>query len=86
VDDLLRELNPLRADKFHETAPTTQPASTITLAVETTDARHEIRFIDPGDGQPINAAYNGLSFEVPRFVMEKFEADFASTKPATTVE
>jgi hypothetical protein len=81
VDDLLRELNPLRVDKYNETTPATQPSATVTLTIETTDARHEIRFIDPGEGKALTGAYNGLSFEVPRSILDKMEADFNKTKP-----
>jgi hypothetical protein len=82
VQQLLDELKPLRADKFLESAPapTTQPAATYTLIVETTDARHEIGFTDPGDSKPAIAAYNGLTFEVARWVMERIDADFAKQK------
>jgi hypothetical protein len=83
VTDLLNELHPLRADRYLETSAATQPSSTVMLSIEATDAHHEIRFVDPGNGQPVVGSYNGLTFEVPRFILEKMEGDFAkSSKPA----
>lgn len=86
VNALLDEFKPLRVDKYFEPAPTTQPAATVSLAFETTDARHEIRFTDPGDGKPLNGAYNGLSFEVARWLLEKLEADFVKSNAPKPTE
>jgi hypothetical protein len=77
VDELLSSLNPLRATRYIESpAATTTPDATYVLTIETTDAQHEIRFIDPGGVQPLVGVYNGLTFEVPRHVAEAFGADF----------
>jgi hypothetical protein len=54
------------------------------MSVETTDARHEVRLVDPGEGNALHGSYNGLSFDVPRFVLEKMEADFSKATPAST--
>ncbi len=84
VQQLLSELHPLRADKFVEHVPLVQINPTYTLRVETTDAVHELRFTDPGNSQPVIASYDGLNFEVSRFVLEKMEGDFVKPPPGST--
>ncbi|WP_428937547.1 DUF4340 domain-containing protein [Fontivita pretiosa] len=78
VADLLRELRPLRANKYVESSPpTTLPAATYTLAIETPDATHEIRLVDPGDSKPLIGMYGGLTFEVWRSLADRLDSEFA---------
>ena len=88
VDQLLNQLHPLRAQKYLETAPTTQPAATYVIRITTVapggaEAKHEIRLVDPGDTKPLNATYNDLAFEADRSVADRFSGDFlkGSTPP-----
>ena len=82
VEQLLGEFKPLRVERYLETAPTTQPSASYTLTIDTTDARHDLRLVDPGNAQPVIGSYNGLTFEVARSILEKLESDFAK-QPAT---
>ncbi|HWP39295.1 MAG TPA: DUF4340 domain-containing protein [Tepidisphaeraceae bacterium] len=77
VADLLRELRPLRANKYLESAPTTQPAATYILSIETPDATHEIRLIDPADSKPLIGMYGGLTFELWRSLVDRLDSEFA---------
>ena len=85
---LLGALHPLRADKFLEANPTTQPVKSYRLTVRTDSAGGAksadvvVRFLDRGSDQPYVGDYNGLMFEVPRATFSKFlDADF-KVKPA----
>jgi hypothetical protein len=94
VDELLLQLNPLRAEKYLESNPTTQPAGTVTLKVTTTAPggtpvkQYTVTITDPGAGKTPIATSNGLTFEVSRTVLEKLEGDFtksaASANPQET--
>jgi len=82
VDDLLAQLNPLRAEKYLESAPTTQPMATWTVKVATQGPggspvnQYAITVTDPGSGKTPIATYNDLTFEVSRTLVEKLEGDF----------
>jgi hypothetical protein len=93
VTGLLDSFDPLKADKFVEapaTKPTTQPADQYTVTIETGGRaaapvrKFQIVITDPGSGKTPTAAYNGLTFEVPRTFVEKLQGDFkpGSTPPA----
>jgi hypothetical protein len=79
VAALLTALHPLRADKYLESLPTTQPAARYVLAITTIGpfgtpiTEHELTFIDPGHDQPLIATYNGLTFETSRALLTNFE-------------
>lgn len=86
VDSLLAEFHPLRADKYLQTSPAAaKSVATYTVMLDGADARHEMRFVDPGNGQPVVGQYNGLTFEVARWLIDRFDEDFArgakSSKP-----
>ncbi|HVT90294.1 MAG TPA: DUF4340 domain-containing protein, partial [Tepidisphaeraceae bacterium] len=81
VDQLLSELHPLRAEKYMESAPATQPAATYVVTLETPNATHELRLTDPGGSQPLVGSYNGLTFEISRFLADRLTTDF--TKGST---
>lgn len=86
VRELLQLLNPLRATRFRESAPTSQPVNRYELTVETAGERHVLRVTDLGDAEPLLAEYNGLVFEVERSLADKLTADFAknpTTNPTT---
>jgi hypothetical protein len=83
VDSLLSQLHPLRAQKYLEASTaTTQPTATYTLRITTQAAAgaapktDEIRLTDPGNSQPLVGTYNGLTFEVDRFLMDRLSGDF----------
>jgi hypothetical protein len=97
VDELLFQLNPLRAEKYLESAPaTTQPAPTYTLKITSQGPggappeQQTVTITDPGPGKAPIATYNDLSFEVSRTLLEKLDADYkkgaassAAPKPPT---
>ena len=82
VDQLLTQLHPLRAQKYLETAPTTQPTASYVLSISTAGPggtpvnRYEITLVDPGDMKPLIGTYNGLAFEVDRSLVDRISGDF----------
>jgi hypothetical protein len=82
VDSLLSQLHPLRAQKYLETAPTTQPTATYVVKVATAGPggtpvnNYELKLVDPGDSKPLIGTYNGLAFEVDRFFVDRITGDF----------
>jgi hypothetical protein len=90
VKALLDSFDPLKADKFIETSasqPTTQPADQYTVTIESGGRaaapvrKFVITITDPGSSKTPTAAYNGLTFEIPRSIVEKLQGDF---KPGAT--
>lgn len=93
VDQLLSQLHPLRVRKYIEKAPATQPTATYTLKLTTEGPggtpvkNYEIVFVDPGSGAgnsgTVVGTYNGLAFEVDRFLLDRLSGDFVQgSKPA----
>jgi hypothetical protein len=83
VTSFLGALHPLRADKYVETNPATQPTKVYVVKVHTEAAGgagagdYDLRFSDRGQDQPYVGEYNGLTFEVSRFTLSRYlEADF----------
>ncbi|MEO6436220.1 MAG: DUF4340 domain-containing protein, partial [Tepidisphaeraceae bacterium] len=86
IDALLAQLHPLRAQKYLESAPvtqpTTQPAASYVLKVTTegpggTPVNHyELKLTDPGNAQPLIGSYNELAFEMDRSVVDRLSGDF----------
>jgi hypothetical protein len=82
VSTLLSALHPLRADKYFETAPTTQPAGRYVLSITTTGpggspvTEHQMTLVDPGHDQALNGSYNGLNFETPRSILSNLEGEW----------
>src|SRR5205085_10499102 len=72
VTELLDALHPLRATKYLEKLPTTQPSPTYVLQVKTvgaggaTSAGYELRITDMGPTNPPVVQYHDLTFEVDR--------------------
>jgi hypothetical protein len=90
VDQLLTHLHPLRVRKYLEKSPTTQPTATYTIKITTQAAggaepvHHEIRLVDPSNSGDVTGTYNGLAFEVDRFVLDRLTGDFLKgSKPAS---
>jgi len=85
VDALLTQLSPLRVEKFLEKNPTTQPSDQYTLTVTTSNGTYTIHLTDPGGSKNPIGEYNGLTFEVPRFFLEKVTGKFtlSATSPST---
>ncbi|MDB5354369.1 MAG: hypothetical protein JWN24_822 [Phycisphaerales bacterium] len=88
VVDLLTALHPLRAEKYIEANPTTQPAGTYTLTVHTTGSKPGesgedfiLRITDTGPTGPVIAGYKDLTFELARPFMDKLTGDFKTKKP-----
>jgi hypothetical protein len=90
VDSLLQGLHPLRVTKYLESAPTTPPAANYVLKVHTTaygdqPAKvYEIRLTEAGTGADakIIGRYEGLTFEVGRFLLDRVTGDFAKKADA----
>ena len=88
VDELLRSLNPLKATKYLETAPATQPTATHTLTIRTIGAggaetnAYSLRVTDPGSTGTPTGGFENLAFELDRSLLEKLEGDFKTPKPA----
>lgn len=83
ITTLLGDLNNLRAEKYVEKLPTTQPAERMVLMVTTQGPggspvdQYEITLVDPGSGQPVIGSYNGLLFEVSRNLLDHAKAELA---------
>jgi hypothetical protein len=83
VSTLLSALHPLRADKYLESSPTTQPAGKYVLTITTTGpfgspiTEHQLTFIDPGHDQPLIGSYDGLTFETGRALLINLEGTWA---------
>jgi hypothetical protein len=93
VDALLGALHPLKADKFLEKNPTTQPAGNYTLTVHVGPGNghgptdYTLRFTSPGaTGAAIGAtgaaigAFNDLTFETDRTILDKLDVNFRGGK------
>ena len=81
VDSLLTQLHPLRAQKYLESAPSTQPTATYVIKVTTVaaggaEATHEVRLVDPGSNKPLIATYNDMAFEADRILIDRLSGDF----------
>ena len=82
VDAILSSLHPLRATKYLESAPTTQPSGTYTLTVTTIAAggaapqSQVIKLIDRGTAEPLIGETEGLVFEADRSLITKLEGNF----------
>lgn len=76
IEQLMTELNPLRVTRYIDTAPAGKVEGTYTLTIDATDAQIQIVFTDPGGSLPLVGMYNGLMFEVSRFVMDRVSGDF----------
>ena len=80
VDALLNALHPLKADKYLDKAPTTQPAGTYTLTVHAGPANgkgpqdYTVRLTSPGPTGSATGSYNDLVFETDRAILEKLDA------------
>lgn len=90
VTELLDALHPLRATKYLEKAPTTQPSPTYVLQVKTVGAGgaatagYELRVTDMGTTNPPVVQYRDLTFEVDRSILRKLEGDFKTKRPPET--
>ena len=91
MEALLGALHPLRAQKYLESAPTTQPTGTYVIKLTTVapggqQANHEVKLVDPGNTKPLNATYNDLAFEADRSLVDRLSGDFlkGSSPPPPT--
>jgi hypothetical protein len=90
VDSLLQGLHPLRVTKYLESAPTTPPTASYVLKVHTTaygdqPAKvYEIKLTETGVGADakVIGQYEGLTFEVDRFLLDRVTGDFTKKKDA----
>jgi len=86
VEALLTALHPLRADKYIEKAPTTQPAGTYTLVVYVGPANghgpqhYVLRLTSPGATGAAIGGYQDLTFETDRSILDKLDANFKGSK------
>jgi len=72
VDEFLRELHPLRVSRYVDALQAVATPSSLVITIQTTDESHVVRLNEPTDGGSSQATgvYNGLSFEVGKFVLE----------------
>jgi hypothetical protein len=73
--------------KYLDKAPTTQPDATyvVNLAIGSPGgSSYEIHLVDPGNSQPLIGTYNGVTFEVDRFIADRLSGSFlkSDAKPA----
>ena len=86
VEAILRNLHPLRATKYVESAPAN--GKTVSVKLETGGGgvrpvgHTEIKFVAPGEGKPPVGVYNGLSFEVDQALFDRLTTDFTKPGPA----
>jgi hypothetical protein len=81
VNALLTALHPLHVDKYQESAPTTQPAGSFTLAIHTSDGKdYSLHFTDPGNNAKVIGGYDELTFEIDRSLIDKISGDFKTRK------
>jgi len=89
IDDLLNALHPLRAEKFVDKSPATQPAGTYLLTVRVGPANghgpqdYTLRFNSPGPTGSATGSYEDLIFELDRSILEKLDGDFKTKKSST---
>lgn len=89
VDALLKQLNPLKVEKYLASPePTTQPLPRYTLDITTEGpggslvTHYVIKITDPGGEKPLLGEYNGLTFELSRELLKNLEGDFKTPSPA----
>ena len=84
VKVLLDALHPLKAEKYLEQAPATQPSATYRLTVHTAAASgttdYIFSLIDPGSEKPLIGSYQDLTFEIERAFAAKLDGDFKTKK------
>lgn len=86
VKTLLDAFHPLKADKFVEKSPTTQPATSYTLTLTfgpgsgSGPGEYTLHFIDPGGDAKLIGTYEDLVFEVDRAIAKDLEGDFKTKK------
>ena len=86
VDALLSALHPLRAEKFLEKAPSTQPSSSYTLTIHTGPSNGHgpqdftLRFTNPGSTGNALSGYEDLTFEADRTILDKLDVNFKGGK------
>ena len=89
IDDLLNALHPLRAEKFVDKSPATQPAGTYTLTIRVGPPNghgpqdYRLRFTSPGPTGSAIGSYEDLIFELDRSILEKLDGDFKTKKSST---
>ena len=89
VQSLLDGLHPLRANKYLDAAPTAPAAGTYVVKIHATaygdqPAKvHELKFTESGTGTDakVIGVYEGLTFEVDRFFLDRVTADFTTKAP-----
>src|SRR4029079_13616483 len=68
----------------------TQPSEQYAVTIDTLAAggassgSYVVRLADPGDGQPVVADYNGLTFEVGRALLDAIKADLRRSARSST--
>jgi hypothetical protein len=82
VNSLLGDLHPLRAEKYLEKAPTTRPVAQYALKVTSGGlhglalVQYDLHITDPGGEKPVIGEMNGLSFEMSRGILAKFDESY----------
>lgn len=86
VDALLGALHPLKADKYVEKNPTTQPAGNYNLTAHVGPGNghgpmdYTIRFTSPGATGAAIGSFNDLTFETDRTILDKLDVNFHGGK------
>ncbi|HEX4055215.1 MAG TPA: DUF4340 domain-containing protein [Tepidisphaeraceae bacterium] len=81
VDTLLGKFNPLKADKYLETAPDSAAMEKYIVSLETKGATYHFEFVRPTNGGTPYGIYDDLAFEVATPVVDALDADFQKTGP-----
>ena len=53
------------------------------IVIDTTNEHHEIHLTEQGSGKPAIGHYNGLTFEISRWIIDKLEGDFVRSEKDT---
>jgi hypothetical protein len=83
VEQMLNQFHPLHVTKYLSSIPAGKPSLTFTITIDTTDADYEIRLIDIAGELSLVGSYNGLTFEMPRAILQQIEGDFVKKPNAT---
>ena len=86
VDALLTAVHPLKADKYLDHGPTTQPADDYVLTIHAGPfgghgaSDYTVHLRGSATTAPASGEFNGLSFETDRTILDKLDANFKAGK------
>lgn len=86
MQSLFAAISPIRAIRYLEPGPTTQPSARLTLTLDTGVGAVEISFQSTDDGRTWIGEYNGLRFEAEPGLIEALQADFTRSHNAAPAQ